>query len=237
LSLVPPAASRRPPPRRILAWIVSHLSPHRTRVAALAALSLAEVTLRAMSPWPLKAVVDHLVAAGAAPAASGVKVLLLVVAAGVLLQAGHQLVLMLHTRVQARLAQRIVFDLRARLFTHLQYLSLTHHQKLPTADAVHRLEADAGCVEQILLRALFPMLFSAIALLVMFAILVRLDAVLAIVSMLVVPPLYVTLRVFLERTQPQAERAKTFESAVTRRVFESFSAIRLVKTFAREEHE
>jgi ABC-type multidrug transport system fused ATPase/permease subunit len=224
----------------MLAWLVSHLAPHRTRVALLAGLSLAEVTLRAMSPWPLKAVVDHLVAAADAPAGSPagrVKVLLLIVAAGVLLQAGHQLVLMLHTRVQARLAQRIVFDLRARLFTHLQYLSLTHHQKLPTADAVHRLEADAGCVEQILLRALFPMLFSAITLLVMFAILMRLDAGLAVVSMLVVPPLYVTLRIFLTRTQPQAERAKTFESAVTRRVFESLSAIRLVKTFAREDHE
>jgi ABC-type multidrug transport system fused ATPase/permease subunit len=79
--------------------------------------------------------------------------------------------------------------------------------------------------------------FSALTLVVMFGVLVRLDAVLAGVAMGVVPFLYIALRYYMRQTQPQAERAKALESAMLGRLFESLTAIRLVKTFAREEYE
>jgi ATP-binding cassette subfamily B protein/subfamily B ATP-binding cassette protein MsbA len=226
--------------------MTSFLVPYRSSVSVLAGLSVLEVALRALAPWPLKAIVDNLLTPGA-PGGSAVSgfiaeygrpaVLLGVVGTGIALQLGHQLVLMLHTRRQARLAQRMVFDLRSRLFAHFQYLSLSHHQRSSTADAVYRLESDAACVENMLLRGLFPMVFSALTLVVMFGILFRLDSVLAIISMVVVPFLYLSLRFYMRRMQPQAERAKELESQVVGRFFESLSAIRLVKTFAREDHE
>jgi ABC-type multidrug transport system fused ATPase/permease subunit len=148
-----------------------------------------------------------------------------------------ELVLMLHTRVQSRLAQDMVFNLRSRLFEHFQYLSLSHHANASTADAVYRLDADAGCLEQLVLRGIFPSVFSALTLVVMFGILVRLDPALAMVSLAVVPFLYLNLRLHMQRMRPHAERAKTLESAVVARVYESLSAIRLVKTFAREDYE
>jgi ATP-binding cassette subfamily B protein/subfamily B ATP-binding cassette protein MsbA len=84
---------------------------------------------------------------------------------------------------------------------------------------------------------MFPMVFSALTLGVMFVILVRLDAVLAIASLMIVPLLYFGLRFYMARTRPRAERARQLESAVVERLYESLAAIRLVKTFAREEHE
>jgi ABC-type multidrug transport system fused ATPase/permease subunit len=131
----------------------------------------------------------------------------------------------------------MVFNLRSRLFEHFQYLSLSHHANASTADAVYRLDADAGCLEQLVLRGIFPSVFSALTLAVMFGILVRLDPALAMVSLAVVPFLYLNLRLHMQRMRPHAERAKTLESAVVARVYESLSAIRLVKTFAREDYE
>lgn len=224
--------------------MVSFLRPYRLRVAHLAVLSLLEIGLRALSPWPLKTIVDHLVAGSGAPipvlsaiATTPRQLLIAVVAIGVLIQLAHELVLLLHSRLQARVAQRMVFDLRARLFTHLQFLALTHHQKSSTADAVFRLETDAACLENMVLRGLFPVVFSALTLVVMFGVLLRLDMTLAFVAMLVVPFLYLSLRIYMNRTQPQAERAKALEAAMLGRLFESLTAIRLVKTFAREDHE
>ena len=52
----------------ILSWISRYLLPYRAHVATLAALSLAEVALRVTSPWPLKAVVDHVIGSAPAPA-------------------------------------------------------------------------------------------------------------------------------------------------------------------------
>jgi ABC-type multidrug transport system fused ATPase/permease subunit len=226
-------------------WTLSFLRPYHGRVAALGALSFAEIALRAAAPWPLKVIVDHLLTAGApVPVISTrlgttgrVPVLFTVVVIGFALQIGHQVVLMLHTRLQTRVAQRMVFDLRSRLFEHLQYLSLGHHQKGSTADAVYRLETDAGCLEALLLRGLFPLVFSALTLVIMFVVLLRLDPALAVISMIVVPFLFGSLRIYMRRMEPQAKRAKALESAVVGRFFESLSAIRLVKTFGREEHE
>jgi len=227
-------------------WTLAFFRPYRGRVAFLGSLSLAEIALRACAPWPLKAIVDHLVGGQATslPVLSRlegpdhrVALLLSIVGAGFVLQLGHELVLLAHTRVQARLAQRMVFDLRSRLFSHLQYLSLTHHTKHSAADAAYRLDADAGCLENLLLRGIFPSVFSALTLIVMFGILLRLDAALAVISMIVVPFLYLTLRLYMRRMEPQADRAKTLESNVVARVYESFSSIRLVKTFAREDYE
>jgi ABC-type multidrug transport system fused ATPase/permease subunit len=229
---------------RIVRWMVSFLRPYRLRVAGLAVLSLLEIGLRALSPWPLKAIVDGLVASPATqvPVLSRIattprQLLLAIVAVGLLIQIGHELVLLLHSRLQARIAQRMVFDLRARLFTHLQYVTLTHHQKSSTADAVFRLETDAACLENMVLRGLFPVVFSALTLVVMFGVLLRIDLTLALVAMVVVPFLYLSLRTYMTHTQPQAERAKALEAAMLGRLIESLSAIRLVKTFAREEHE
>jgi ABC-type multidrug transport system fused ATPase/permease subunit len=61
--------------------------------------------------------------------------------------------------------------------------------------------------------------------------------VLAGVAMGVVPFLYLALRYYMRQTQPQAERAKALESAMLGRLFETLTAIRLVKTFAREDYE
>jgi ATP-binding cassette subfamily B protein/subfamily B ATP-binding cassette protein MsbA len=231
LTLVP-AVRRR---EDALRWTLSFFRPYRARLALLGSLSLAEIALRAVSPWPFKAVVDLLVghAAVGRPAAR----LLALVGVGLLVQLGHQLVLMVHTRVQARMAQDVVFTLRSRVFEHLQYLSLSHHANASTADAVYRLDTDAGCLDDLLLRGLFPAMFSGLTLVVMFAILLRLDTGLALLSMAVVPFLYANLRAHMRRMGPHADEAKTLESATLARVYESLSAIRLVKTFAREDHE
>src|SRR5436305_1415698 len=149
-------ARARRPDESLVGWMVSFFQPHRGRVALLGSLSLAEIALRTLAPLPLRVLVDGLVRGDRRAA-----LLFGAVGAGLGIQLAHQLVLMVHTQSQTKLAHLIVFDLRSRLFGHLQYLSLTHHQKYPTADAVYRLETDAGCLESLLLRGMFPSVFSA----------------------------------------------------------------------------
>ena len=93
----------------ILPWIWRYLRPYRGRVVALVTLSCLEVLLRILSPWPMKAVVDHvlgatplppLLASALAPFASVASLvegererqLVAIVAAGLVIQLLHQLV-------------------------------------------------------------------------------------------------------------------------------------------------
>src|SRR4051794_25718348 len=214
-------------------------------MAVLALLSLAEIALRALAPWPMKAIVDYLTRAagvhqrlaGTAIARHPAGLIGAIVTAGFVLQVMHQLVLLSHTRFQARLGHRMVFDLRSRLFAHLQNISLAHHAKGSAADSVYRVDADASFLEAVVLKGLFPLVFSGVTLLVMFGILLRLDASLAVLSMLVAPLLYFNLRRSAGPMESSSSRAKTAESAGITRLYESLSAISLVKMFAREQHE
>jgi ABC-type multidrug transport system fused ATPase/permease subunit len=232
-----------------LRWAWSSVRPYRRRIGALALLSLAEIALRVAAPWALVIVVDHALsgapltgAAAAALEALGLAtspgaVLVTFAALGLLLQLGHQLVVMAHGRLSVAAGQLMIRDLRERLFVHIQALSLQHHAATPVGDAVQRLDTDARCIEQLVLRGLFPLAFSVLTLLVMFGVLVAIDVPLALLALAIVPPLHVWVRFYARRMAPPADHARHLDANLSSRLFEIISAIRLVKSHAREDHE
>jgi len=232
-----------------LRWIWQSLRPYRRSVVLLVAFSLAEIVLRALAPWALVVVVDH--ALGTAPIAGlaarissalGVAttrrdVLLTFASLGLVLQLAHEAVVMLHGRISVAIGQELIRDLRERLFAHVQALTLNHHAATPTGEAVNRLEVDTRCIEQLIMRGLFPVVFSLLTVLAMFGMLLAIDVALALLSLAVVPPLYLWLRWYGERMAPRADHARRADSRLSSRLYESLSAIRLTKSHAREDHE
>lgn len=228
-------------------WTLDHVGPYKQRLGALFALSCAEVLLRVLLPWPMMAIVDQalgsaspsawVLALPGVSAGSRDSLLIGIVVLGFVIQMAHQAVLMAHTRVYSVTGHLITRDLRQRLFAHLQSLNLRHHSRTPIGESVYRLQQDAVCLEQLLLRGILPLTFSGLTLIVMFTILVRINAALALVAMSVVPFLFVWIRWSARRIRPGAERTHMLESRLTARLHESFSAIRLVKSFAREPYE
>jgi ATP-binding cassette, subfamily B, bacterial len=221
-----------------------NLRPYTGRLLALALLAVVEVALRVALPWPMTVVVDQ--ALGNRPpmawlvslaGPSRESWLAVAVITGVLLQLAHQAVLMGHTRIHTVTGYLLTRDLRQRLFLHLQALSLRHHSKLPVGEAVYRLQWDAAFLDQLLVRGVLPLMFSAATLIVMFTILVNINVQLALVSLSVVPFLFLWIRWHSHRIRPTADRMLVLESRLTARLHESFSAIRLVKSFAREPYE
>ncbi|MEE8130276.1 MAG: ABC transporter transmembrane domain-containing protein, partial [Vicinamibacterales bacterium] len=214
----------------MVAWTLSFLRPYRVRVVAILALSLGEIMLAALAPWSLKVLIDNVLGehplptpvAALIPSAlteRTVALLVAVVVAGLVVQLGGELARMIHTQLQMDMAQRIVYTLRARLLTHLQSLPLSHHVANPTADAVYRLDADAYCIDDLVIGGVFPLTLAAANLGIMFSVLVYLDPALALLSLVVAPFLYLSLRTYSRTMTDRAERVKTLESRVIERAF------------------
>jgi ABC-type multidrug transport system fused ATPase/permease subunit len=231
----------------LLAWTLPFLRPYRSRVAIIVALLLLQVGFGALQPWPLKIVIDYVLQglpmpepfAGWLAAVHGSDrfvLLVTVVLAGILMQVAEQVVSVYSTQLQVDTGQRVVYEVRYRLFEHLQALGLSHHVKTSTGDAVYRIDVDAYAVENLLIGG-FPLVTSATTLLVMFAILLRMDRTVALLSLAVVPFLYMCIRYYISTLMDREERVKELESGLVTRLYESFSAIRLVKSFARESFE
>ena len=232
----------------LAAWTLSFLRPHRAQVALIAALSLVEIGLAALAPWPLKIVVDNVLgghplpppAANAIAAMVGpspVALLLTVVVAGLILQVANELVLMVHTQLQVATGQRVLYALRTRLLAHLQALPLRHHVLAKTADSVYRIEADAYCINDLVMGGVFPLAMAVLKLAAMFLVLIQLDHTLALLSLVVVPFLYAALRYYAARMVDRAEAVKTRESTLVERMYEVLSSIAVIKSFSRERHE
>ena len=234
--------------RRLVPWAMSFLWPYRRRVALLSVLLLLEIGLGALQPWPLKIVIDYVLGSHPFPPmlagwmtwltrGNQIALLVAVVVAGVLLQIVNQFVSAYGTQVQVDAGQRMVYDLRFRLFQHLQALGLHHHITTSTSDAVYRVDIDAYAIENLVMSGMFPLATSVIALVVMFTILAKMDATIALLSLTVVPFLYLCLRYYTSTLVLREERVKELESKLLERLYETFSAMRLVKSFAREPFE
>ena len=232
----------------LLAWTLSFLRPYRGRTAAVVALTLVEIGLAALAPWPLKLVIDTVFGDTPFPdwlttslpglvGLSAAALLVAIVVVGLLIQLGMEVVRMVHTQLQVQMGQRIVYRLRETLLAHLQALPLHHHLQSRTADSVYRLDADAHCVDDLIIGGLFPLALAAINLTVMFVILLFVDATLALLSLVVAPFLYVCLRYHAGAMSSRAEEVKTLESSLIERTFEILSSIAAVKSFTREHHE
>ena len=247
----------------LLPWTLSFLRPYRKSVVVLVALLAGEIALGALQPWPLAIAIDYVLLGrplgraastiartvlSAVPAGAhswlvglahdrGLSLLIAIVVAGVILQVVNQFVSAYGTQVQVDTGQRMVYDLRRRLFEHLTALSLSHHITTSTADAVYRVDVDAYAIENLLMSGVFPLATSVTALAVTFGILLRLNLTIALLSLTVVPFLYLCLRFYTSTVSDREERVKELESKLLERLYETFGAMRLVKGFAREPHE
>ena len=232
----------------LFGWMLQYLRPYRKRVAVLSVLLVSEIVLGALQPWPLAVVSDYVLGgqpfpARVAPWISTITqdhrlvLLVFVVIAGVVLQVVNQFVSAYGTQVQVDTGQRMVYDLRGKLFQHLTALGLNHHITTSTADAVYRVDVDAYAIENLVMSGLFPLATSIIALTVMFGILLRLNVTIALLSLTVVPFMYLCLRYYTKTLVNREERVKELESKLLGRLYETFGAMKLVKSFAREPYE
>jgi ATP-binding cassette subfamily B protein len=231
----------------LVQWTLSFLQPYRGRVMLLAAFLLLEVALGALQPWPIKVVIDYVLVQNPIPepfrhwleaihAGSRLALLVTLVVAGIVLQVTKEIVTAYSTQVQVDTGQHVVYSLRYRLLQHLQSLGMYHHITSSTGDAVYRVDVDAYAIENLLIGG-FPLVTSAATLVVMFAILMRVDMQVALLSLGVVPFLYLAIRFYISTLMTREEHVKELESKLAERLYETFSAMRLVKSFAREDHE
>src|SRR5215469_9396066 len=233
----------------LIPWMLSFLQPHRGRVTLLAVLMLVEILLGVLQPWPFAWVIDHVLSGKpfsnphvqsfvtTLTHNSSETLLIAVVLTGVVLQIVNQFVSAYGTQVQVDTGQRMVYDLRYKLFNHLQALGLHHHVTTSTSDAVYRVDVDAYSIENLVMSGIFPFANSITTLAVMFSILAYWSLTIALLSLTVVPFLYLCLRYYTKTLVNREERVKELESKLLERLYETFSAMRLVKSFAREPFE
>jgi ATP-binding cassette subfamily B protein len=219
--------------------------PH---VGALSVLSLLSSPLALLTPLPLKIAVDSVLGAHPLPryvdplvpatlsrSPGGVLACAVVLLVAIALL--RQLQGLAVTLLQAYTKEKIVLDFRARLFRHVQRLSLAYHDERGTADSTYRIQHDAPAVQYILIDGAIPFVASTATLVGMIYVTAVIDWQLALIALGISPGLFATARAFRRRLRRQSREVKKLDSSALSVVQEVLAALRIVKAFGQEMRE
>jgi ATP-binding cassette subfamily B protein/subfamily B ATP-binding cassette protein MsbA len=131
--------------------------------------------------------------------------------------------------------QRITYDLAADLFRHLQRLSLRFHARAAVGDSVRRVTVDSGCAATIVRDALLPVIMAVINLVVVFTIMWRLDWLLTLVALTVVPGMVMVFRRYAGRMVEVSYRQQEAEGGLYAVIEQTLTAIPVIQAFGRED--
>ncbi|AOT73008.1 ABC transporter ATP-binding protein [Geosporobacter ferrireducens] len=155
----------------------------------------------------------------------------------VLLNSVNGLFLYAKGKWSAKASEEIARNLRERLFNHLQHLPYDYHVKAETGDLIQRCTSDVETIRRFLAvqlvevgRTLFMLDFALF-------IMLSLDVALTLVSMIVVPIIFVSALIFFMKVQKAFQLSDEAEGRLSTVLQENLTGIRVVRAFGRQAFE
>ena len=200
-------------------------------------LSLVGIGLNLLKPWPFKIIVDDFLRP--TPAARGdwstwVPLLCLAL---VVIQVIWGIINWITNYLFVKIGLQALLKLRTDLYSHLQRLSLKFHDARRSADSSFRVAYDSQSIQTIYNKGFTNIFASVIALIGTFIVMLRLDWVLTLLSLAIVPLIVGAIYFFARRIRSESTSIQEHESAVLAQAQEGLSSIRMVHAFGREDFE
>ncbi|MBI2842829.1 MAG: ABC transporter ATP-binding protein [Armatimonadetes bacterium] len=227
--------------------LIRYALPHWKTIALALAVVLITSATDLLRPWPSKVLVDNVLGPHPLPGMfkpiarlwENPQIAALWIVSGfyLLTYLFAGITGLVSTYTSIRLGQRMVHDLRSDLFDHLTKLGLRFHDSRNVGDTIYRLTSDTWAVQTYLIHGLFPILTAFVSLVGVFAVMVRLDWQLTVLSLMAVPCLFLTIHGFSKKISQYSTKLYQEQSDLTSHAQQTMSAVRVIKAFVREEFE
>jgi ATP-binding cassette, subfamily B, bacterial len=213
---------------RKVRWMLGLLRPYRGRVALMFLAMLASTGAGLAPPFLAGKAIDSGIDAGDVAALDLIVVAFIVVA---VLYAGASF---LQTYLVGWVGTRALQDLRERVFTHLQAMSIGFFTRRSPGVLISRITNDIEALNQLVTDGVVTMFSSTLTLVGVVVILLALDLKLALVTFLTFPMLAAASVVFRIVSQGAYRATRERIAAVTAYLQETLSGVRVVRSFSQE---
>ena len=200
-------------------------------------LSLVGIGLNLLKPWPFKIIVDDFLRPTSAARGDWSTWLPLLCLALVVIQVIWGIINWITNYLFVKIGLQALLKLRTDLYAHLQRLSLKFHDARRSADSSFRVAYDSQSIQTIYNKGFTNIFASVIALIGTFIVMLRLDWVLTLLSLAIVPLIVGAIYFFARRIRSESTSIQEHESAVLAQAQEGLSSIRMVHAFGREDFE
>ena len=200
-------------------------------------LSAVGIGLNLLKPWPFKIIVDDFLRPTPAARSDWHTWVPLLCLALVVIQVLWGIINWITNYLFVKIGLQALLKLRTDLYAHLQRLSLKFHDARRSADSSFRVAYDSQSIQTIYNKGFTNIFASVIALIGTFIVMLRLDWVLTLLSLAIVPLIVGAIYFFARRIRSESTSIQEHESAVLAQAQEGLSSIRMVHAFGREDFE
>jgi ATP-binding cassette subfamily B protein len=222
-------------------------------------LSFCGIGLNLLKPWPFKIIVDHIIPnfhgdhrsshffqlgfligdhqTPMSPVLSIAGVVAVLCLALVVIQLLWGIINWITSYIFVKIGLQALLKLRTDLYSYLQSLSLKYHDARRSSDSSFRVAYDSQSIQTIYNKGFTNIFASIITLIGTFAVMVRIDWQLTLLSLAIVPLLLGAIYFFAHRIRHESTFIQEQESAVLAQAQEGLSSIRMVHAFGREDWE
>lgn len=133
------------------------------------------------------------------------------------------------------LGERIQYDLRRKMFNHLQELSLSYYSKTPVGWVMSRVGSDSSRISELITWGMIDLTWGTLNLTIALIFMFIINWQLALVMLFVVPSLVIIATLFKRKILVEFRRARKLNSKLTGVYNENITGVRVVKALTREE--
>jgi ATP-binding cassette subfamily B protein len=134
-----------------------------------------------------------------------------------------------------RLGERVQYDLRKKLFDHLQELSFSYFDRTPVGWIMSRVTSDTGRVGELVSWGMLDMTWGIVSIGTSFYFMLKINWRLALIVFLVLPILVVVAIYFKKLILVEFRKVRKLNSKITGAFNENITGVRVTKAFNREE--
>ena len=209
--------------------LFSFALPYRGLLAFSLALMFISSGAAAAGPYLVKVALDSGLEAGSLP------VLRRTVFLYILVACIQWAAIYARVNIMARIGQSVIYDMRARLFAHLQKLSLSFYSRYSVGRVIVRVINDVGVLREFITwtllaiaRDLFTLVFIMVA---MFA----MDVRLSLLTFIILPVMVGITIIFRKQARENYRNVRAAISWVNSVLAENINGVRVIQAFSRQQ--
>jgi len=213
---------------RLMRRLIKYLAPYKLYVVISIILLLFISILQLAGPYLTKIAIDRYIATGDVPGLSRIALILLAILIVIFFLRYLQIYLMQFT------GQRVMFDMRMKLFSHLQEMSLSFFDKNPVGRLITRLTNDIEVLNEMLTSgviAIFGDIFSLAGIVI---VMLWLNFKLALISFMVLPLLVYATVIFRQKVRKSYRAIRVRIARINAFLQESIVGMPIIQIFNRE---
>ncbi len=224
------------------------LAPHSKALTFGLLAAVGEGIANLLDPWPLKIVLDNVLRGRQIHGwlnpfilkiSAGDKhgVLLFAAAAALVIAMAGALCSYYEKYFTTSVGQWVMHDLRGRLYSRMQRLSLAFHDQAQTGDLVSRITSDIDSVQSFITTGLLSALIDSLTLVGMIGVMFYINWKFTLIALSVVPLLFLVVFRYTRLIKKSSKQVREQEGKIASVIQEVLTSMHVVKAFAREDYE